>query len=63
MKAFKRTYLPEEIKYNGKTYARYQNESEDYIIVKVLSRNLRDRTDLYGNEYQPTTHKLYIKGV
>lgn len=59
MKTFYRTYLPESIKYNGKIYGRYNEVSDDFVIVKVLSRNLKGRTDLYGHPYKPTAHKLY----
>lgn len=64
MKTFFRTSLPDSIKYNGKVY-KYdihlnpvQRKSQTYpkgtVLVKVLSRNLRVRTDLHGKPYQPS---------
>jgi len=77
MKQFTRTYLPEEIKYNGNTYkcnaaisgsmnANYtspnaialtlKKEGRKAVLVNVLSRNLKGKTDLHGRPYQPTKH-------
>lgn len=67
MKLFNRTSLPESIKYNGRIYTKHTDfstiglqvrelELKGYtcIKVKVLSRNLKGRTDLRGNLYKPT---------
>lgn len=53
MKTFKKTYLPEVVKYSGKNYERGE-KTDKSIKVEVLSRNLRGRTDLFGREYTPT---------
>lgn len=55
MKAFNKTFLPLQIKYNGQIYT-YNKDGAKKILVKVLSRNLRGRTDLWGNPYKPTEH-------
>ena len=60
MKTFNRTYLPDEIKYNGKTYRKYADKNEDFVTVKVLQSILKGKTDLHGQPYKPTTHKLYV---
>lgn len=53
--------LPTEVKRNGKIYvylggcsSSHQKPNCKHIVVSVLSRNLRGRTDLYGNPYKPT---------
>lgn len=66
MKTFNRTYLPEQIKYNGKIYKVCGNPTltrpeKNFIKVLVLSRNLKGRTDLYGNLYKPT--EWYFKPI
>jgi hypothetical protein len=79
MKTFNRSYLPETIKYNKKTFVKFGNKdsfknskltfeqfvinfkamSKQIIIVNVLSRRLKGKTDLYGKPYQPSEW-LYI---
>lgn len=66
MKKFNRTFLPEFINYNGKTYLRYLPLSATIeadgllpiphfsILVLVLCRRLKGRTDLHGRTYKPT---------
>ena len=59
MKTFYRTYLPDFINYNGKKYIYFGSKNlnkkpDKAIIVKVLSRNLRGKTDLHGLPYKPT---------
>lgn len=75
MKTFRRTSLPDEITYNGETYAlnikvsrltelsrsnpktiieRLKRQGTKAILVKVLSNNLKGKTDLYGKPYEPT---------
>ena len=67
MKTFKKTFLPEEVSYNNKTYLRNAkktvdlllnkvNPGGDCVVVEVLSRNLKGKTDLRGNCYKPTKH-------
>ena len=65
----KMTYLPEELVIDGITlrpvmpntreersraWDRIQSSGLKYRTVKVLSRNLKGKTDLHGNPYQPT---------
>ena len=75
MKTFKRTSLPEEIKYNGERYTHnatisgamtasntspqktieaVKSTCKKAVLVEVLSRNLRRRTDLHGQPYKPS---------
>lgn len=67
MKIVKRTYLPDSVKYNKKTYQRNVEKSalhtlgklkrddrQHCIIVKVLPRSLHNKTDLHGRPYLPT---------
>lgn len=72
-----KTFLPETIEINGKTYIPNRKLSSEYmmgkisnvglqmlekvnkinvVVLPVLSKNLRNRTDLHGNPYQPTKH-------
>lgn len=60
------TYLPKEIKEKGITFERVLNSSKEEVItdckakkiryrtVKVLARNLRNRTNLHNQPYKPT---------
>lgn len=60
MKVFNRANLPESIMYNGFRYVYLcgKHENKDKYIgkkviqINVLSRNLRGKTDLYGNPYK-----------
>ena len=65
MKVFNRASLPSKIVYNGKnyfydsTFTRLHKEHKVFnkkhcILVKVLSRRLKGKTDLHGKEYQPS---------
>lgn len=67
MKKFNRTNLPEQIKYNNAIYKpdyngsdvkqrikQYNTENKKFVIVNVLSKNLKGKTDLRGNNYKPT---------
>lgn len=58
MKTFFKTFLPESINYNKKVYVPNYNPQpgQHQIMVKVLSRNLRGKTDFFGKVYQPTKH-------
>lgn len=56
MKTFNKTSLPESIKYNNKTYVYSVEKTVNSIQVNVLNRNLKGKTDLYGNQYKPTKH-------
>jgi len=77
MKQYNKTYLPNEITYNGnayKTNARItssmianntsvrvisetlKKEGRKMLVVNVLSKNLKGKTDLYGKPYQPNKH-------
>lgn len=55
MKNFNRTYLVEQISYNGETYTYKPNEQTDplkkHICVSILSRNLKGKTDLLNRQY------------
>lgn len=53
MKTFKRTSLPDFIKYNNKTYA-LEDETSKSIRVEVLSRNLIGVLDNNGFAYKPS---------
>ncbi len=65
-KPINKTYLPEKIELRGKTYLPVMGDSallnlgrirmlnDDYVIVNVLPRSLKGKTDLHGNLYQPT---------
>lgn len=62
MKIFSRCNLPESITYNGKKYVYLcgKHENKDKYIgkkcvqVNVLSRRLKNATDLHGNPYKPS---------
>jgi hypothetical protein len=77
MKQFSRTYLPDEMKYNGETYKAaagitsamianntslkiientLKKEGRKMVVVNVLSKNLKGKTDLHGKPYQPQKH-------
>ena len=55
MKNFNRTYLVEQINYNGETYTYKPSEQTDllkkHICVSILSRNLKGKTDLFNRQY------------
>ena len=53
MKTFKRTSLPDFIKYNNKTYVLGEETSKS-IRVEVLSRNLIGVLDNNGFAYKPS---------
>ena len=66
MKTFKRASLPEQINYNGKVYkvdielsalysvGRTNKVPNGAIKVEVLSRRLKNRTDIYNRPYKPS---------
>ena len=65
MKIFNRTNLPLNIKYNNNTYkfnakasgiysVSKQTPLNKFVFVDVLSRNLRNRTNLHGQPYNPS---------
>lgn len=64
MKTYSRTSLPDSITYNNKVYKVSIHASHEYserkvsvkgaILVKVMHKNLRGRTDLHGKPYQPS---------
>lgn len=57
MKTFKRTNLPENIRYNGEVYKLDLSNDRQFkktVIVEVLSPQLKNRTDLWGKPYKPT---------
>lgn len=66
MKIFKRANLPEQINYNGKVYevnielsvlysiGRTNKLPHDAIKVEVLSRKLKNSTDIYNRPYKPS---------
>lgn len=65
MRTFKRTHLPDEIISQGKTYVLdldktnlkrdgHSFPAKECIIVHVLHKNLKGRTDLHGMPYRPT---------
>jgi hypothetical protein len=65
MRTFKRTYLPDEIESQGKKYLLDLDKTnlkrdghsfitKECILVHVLSKNLKGRTDLHGMPYKPT---------
>lgn len=66
MKTFKRTYLPDQIRYNNKVYevdielsslysmGKINTIPKDAIKIEVLSKNLKGKSDLYGKPYVPT---------
>jgi len=77
MKQYNKTYLPDEITYNGSTYKAaagitsamianntnlrtisesLKKEGRKMIVVNVLSKNLKGKTDLYGQPYKPMKH-------
>ena len=73
MKEFLRTSLPESIKYNKHSFvrstllsARHQVRQpfnrKGCIMVKVLSKNLKGKTDLYRQPYKPTEW-IYVKAL
>jgi hypothetical protein len=53
MKTIIKTFLPDEIKHNGKKYVR-GIETKESIKVKVLNKRLIGVVDLHGVEYKPT---------
>lgn len=59
MKTFKRTSLPTEIVHNKRIYVRTSEDEPanqtDYICVKVLHKALRNRLNIHGKPYEPTT--------
>ena len=72
MKIFKRRNLPEQIKYNNKTYVRnidathaYRNSQRTpigkFVVVHVLTKRSEESTDLRGNKYQPTVWVFTLK--
>lgn len=77
MKQFSRTYLPDEMKYNGETYkanaaitgamianntslktieGTLKKEGRKMVVVNVLSKNLKGKTNLWGQPYKPQPH-------
>lgn len=70
MKTFNRTYLPESITYNGNKYTLEQScanansskldamdlicQGKKVVKVIVLGRNLKGKTDLFGQPYKGT---------
>lgn len=66
MKTFKRVSLPEQINYNSKVYkvdielsalfsiGRTNRLPNDAIKVEVLSRRLKNSTDVYNRPYKPS---------
>ena len=71
MKTFNRTYLPDSVTYNGLKYTLEQScanansskydvmdlmcKGKKVIQVNVLSKNLKSKTDLFGQPYRATT--------
>lgn len=58
MKNFSRTYLVDVIKYNGEKFT-YQptevnNPTKKHVCINVLSKNLKGKTDLFGQPYKAT---------
>jgi len=65
IKHMSKTYLPETITHLGIVFKRYnsldvsgvaknlQELGKRVIVLSVLSKNLKGRTDLYGKPYQP----------
>lgn len=49
-----RPVIPNTREEIGHAWARIQASGLRYRTVKVLARNLRGKTDLHGNPYQPT---------
>jgi len=66
IKRMSKTYLPESITHLGKEFKRVcalnidgaakelQANGNHVIVLSVLSKNLKGRTDLHGNPYKPT---------
>ena len=66
MKTFNKTYLPEFIVYNKKKYDKIIQKTDlhlykSIICIKVLSRNLKNKTDLFNQQYKPTVWYFTIK--
>jgi len=77
MKQYNKTYLPDEITFNGESYKAngristavmlnntslktVQNtlkmEGRKMIVVNVMSKSLKGKSDLYGHPYKPNKH-------
>jgi len=67
MKVFHKTHLPDAVIYNKNTYLLNTKKTVSlmlfkmapkgkYVIVEVLSKNLKGKTDLHGRLYSPTRH-------
>lgn len=63
MKTFRKSYVPDSIEHNGKTfvmdaYASANNEKPTGDCVKLIVTNsrLRGKTDLHGNPYPSSTY-------
>ena len=70
MKTFNKTYLPDSVTYNGLNYTLEQSCANEHsckldamdlmckgkkvVRVNVLSKNLKGKTDLFGQPYRPT---------
>lgn len=64
MRTFNRVSLPDSIYYKGEVYMRDPERTDNFkntrlsfshsIVVKVLSKNLKGKTDFHGKPYQPT---------
>ena len=77
MKTFNRTYLPDSIIYNGLKYTLEQScanansskldamdlmcQGKKVVKVIVLGRNLKGKTDFFGQPYQPTRWLFSVK--
>jgi len=64
MKQYNKTHCPDTITYKGETFtldiaatnahkAGERLPGKCHVLVNVLSKNLKGRTDLYGREYKP----------
>ena len=56
MKTFKRSSLPDLIKYNNKIYVYSLDKTKDCIKIEVLSTRLKKATDIHGHPYKPSIH-------
>lgn len=52
MKTFNKTFLPDLIQVNGKTY-RLGNRTPQSVKVNVLQTSLKGKFDLHGKPYKP----------
>jgi len=67
MKSYSKSFLPDSIEYKGQTF-KYNSEATErhrtgvtlvsryHVLVKVLGRNLKGKTDLHGKPYKPNEY-------